>query len=137
MSDEVKAKNIGTVTDSMQVDGVFDANCTIMEEHNSGAVNSRPDIQLSLNDMPNLNTWTEKEFKCAIMDEVQVTSRPEEFLKHVPLNNQLFMDKAGLPNTKPKTTWTWFNRIGVWSWWISPCNYTPNTWEERHEGCCW
>nr|POF27472.1 hypothetical protein CFP56_08809 [Quercus suber] len=110
VSDEVEDKNIGTVTDSMQADGVFGANCTDME-HNFGVVNLRTDIQLSLNGMPNLNTWTEKEFKRDIMYEVQVASRPEELLEHVPFNNQLSTDEVGLPNTKPKTTWTRFNRI--------------------------
>ena len=29
----------------------------------------------------------------------------------MPLNNQLSTDRAGLHNTKPKTTWTQFNRM--------------------------
>ena len=110
-SDKVEAKNLGAVMDSMQADGVICANCTNVEEHNSMAINPSPDIQLSLNGKPDLNTWTEKELAHAIMDEVQVESRPDGIHEHVPLNNQLSTDGARLSNTKPKTTWTRINII--------------------------
>lgn len=56
VTDEVDAENLGPVTDSMQADAVLVANRADVEEHNSGAVISKPDIQLLLNGMPDLNT---------------------------------------------------------------------------------
>lgn len=109
VTDEVDAENLGPITDSMQADAVLGANRADVEEHNSGAVISKPAIQLLLNGMPDLNTWTAKEVNSANRDEVQVASRSEEFLE--PHNNQLSMDGAGLSNFKPKSTWTQFNRM--------------------------
>lgn len=107
---EVEAENLGPVTDSMRADAVLDANQADVEEHNSGVVISKPNTQLLLNDMPDLNTWTEKEVRCATRKKVQVVSRSEEFFEHVPYNNKLSMDGVGLSNFKPKSTWTSFNR---------------------------
>ena len=95
----------------MQTDVVLGANRADVEEHISGVVTSKSDIQLLLNGLPNLNTWTEKEAKSANRNEVQEVSRSEEILEHVPLNKQLVMDGAGLSNYKPKPTWTRFNRM--------------------------
>ena len=82
-----------------------------MEEHKSGAVILNPDIQLTYNSLPNLNTWTENEVKSAAVNEEQVMSKSGEFVEHVPHTNQLYLDEAGLPNFKPKSTWTRFNRM--------------------------
>ena len=109
--DKVEAEISGSVTDSMQTNAVLGANRADVEEHISGAVTSKPDFQLLLNGMPNLNTWTEKEAKSANRNEVQEVSRSEEILEHVPLNKQLVMDEVGLSNYKPKPTWIRFNRM--------------------------
>nr|POF18187.1 hypothetical protein CFP56_50722 [Quercus suber] len=79
--DEVEAENSGPFTDSMQTDAVLGANRADVEELNSGE------------------------------NEVQVVSRLEELLEHVPYNNQPSLDGARLSNFKPKSTWTRFNRM--------------------------
>ena len=54
----------------MQTDVVLGANRADVEEHISGVVTSKSDIQLLLNGLPNLNTWTEKVAKSANRTEV-------------------------------------------------------------------
>nr|POE85718.1 hypothetical protein CFP56_35836 [Quercus suber] len=109
--DEVEAENFGIVTDSMQTDAVLGAKGADVEKQNTGVISSEPDIQLVLNGRPNLNTWTEKEVKRANRNEVQLVSRSEEGIEHMPCNNQPSLEGAGLSNFKPKSTWTRFNRM--------------------------
>ena len=95
----------------MQADGVFCTSLNNVEEYNFVAVNPSLDIQLTLNGEADLNTQIEKELAHATTDEVQMEIMPDGIQEHVPLTNQLPMDGAGLSNSKPKTTWTWINKM--------------------------
>ncbi|KAK9991580.1 hypothetical protein SO802_026565 [Lithocarpus litseifolius] len=111
ITDGVDTENLGLVTDSMQADAELDANQADVEEHNSGAVFSKPNIQPLLNGLPDLNMLTAKEVNSDNRDAVQVESRSEVLPEQGPHKNHPSMDGAGLSNLKPKSTWTRFNRM--------------------------
>ncbi|KAK9985251.1 hypothetical protein SO802_030202 [Lithocarpus litseifolius] len=111
ITDGVDTENLGTVTDSMQADAELDVNQANVEDHNSGPVFSKPNIQPLLNGMPDLNRLTAKEVNSDNRDAVQVESRSEVLSEQGPHKNHPSMDGAGLSNLKPKSTWTRFNRM--------------------------